>query len=196
MIYLVRHGQTEFNAARRMQGHLDSPLTALGRAQAQAAAVRLKQEIGDPTGWRIVASPLGRTQATARIVADVLGAPIEIDHRVIEVSCGDWEGRFRDELAEAHPEAFVTFGWIFSAPGGERYDGVRDRVGHWLADLEPEPERRVIVVSHGGSGRVLRGAYMGWDQAATLDQEVPQDAIYRLVNGAIERLDCEVPTPA
>jgi broad specificity phosphatase PhoE len=196
MIYLVRHGQTEFNAARRMQGHLDSPLTALGRAQAQAAAALLAREIGDPAGWRLVSSPLGRTQVTARIVGEALGLPIEIDHRVIEVSCGDWEGCNRDELAQEHPELFVTFGWIFHGPGGETYDQVRDRIAHWLTDLEPEPERRVIVVSHGGAGRVIRGAYMGWDRAATLDQEVPQDAVYRLVNGAIARLDCDVPAPA
>lgn len=192
MIYLVRHGQTEFNAARRMQGHLDSPLTALGRAQARAAAERLRREIPDLSGWRIVASPLGRAQATARIIAQALGAPIEIDHRVIEVSCGDWEGQLRDALMAANGDGSHISDWIFRGPGGETYDDVHDRVSHWLQDLEDEAERKVIVVTHGGSGRVLRGAYMGWDRAATLDQEVPQDAIYRLSSGAIVRLDCEV----
>lgn len=195
MIYLVRHGQTEFNAARRMQGHLDSPLTALGRAQAQAAAETLAREIPDLTGWRIVASPLGRTQATARIIAERLTLPIEIDHRVIEVSCGAWEGRFRDELAEENAGLFASFEWIFSAPGGETYDDVRGRISHWLEELEDEADRRLIVVSHGGSGRILRGAYMGWDRLASLDQEVPQDAIYRLVSGTVSRLDCEVRHP-
>jgi probable phosphoglycerate mutase len=195
MIYLVRHGQTEFNRDRRMQGHLDSPLTPLGQAQAAAAAARLKAAIGDLSGWRIVASPLGRTQATARIIAQALGLPIEIDHRVIEVSCGAWEGVHRDELASRHPDVFDGLGWIFQGPGGETYDQVRERIGHWLSELEPEPARKVIVVSHGGSGRVLRGAYMGWGKAATFAQEVPQDAVYRLVNGTIEKLDCEVLLP-
>lgn len=192
MIYLVRHGQTEFNAARRMQGHLDSPLTALGRAQAQAAAARLRREIPDTSGWRIVASPLGRTQATARIIAEALNLPIEIDHRVIEVSCGDWEGRLRDELTAEHPELSGSLDLIFRGPGGETYDDVHGRLTHWLEDLEAEADRKLIVVSHGGSGRVLRGAYMGWDKAATLDQEVPQNAVYRLASGTIVRLDCEV----
>lgn len=192
MIYLVRHGQTEFNAARRMQGHLDSPLTALGRAQARAAAERLRREIPDTAGWRIVASPLGRAQATARIIAQVLNLPIEIDHRVIEVSCGAWEGQLRDELLGAAGDGSHTSDWIFRGPGGETYDDVHGRVSHWLEELEAEADRKVIVVSHGGSGRVLRGAYMGWDRAATLAQEVPQDAVYRLASGAIHRLDCEV----
>lgn len=192
MIYLVRHGQTEFNAARRMQGHLDSPLTALGRAQAQAAAARLQREIPDTSGWRIVASPLGRTQATARIIAEALDLPIEIDHRVIEVSCGGWEGRLRDELTAELPELSGSLDLIFRGPGGETYDDVHGRLTHWLEELEDEADRKVIVVSHGGSGRVLRGAYMGWDKAATLDQEVPQNAVYRLASGTIVRLDCEV----
>lgn len=192
MIYLVRHGQTEFNAARRMQGHLDSPLTALGRAQARAAAERLRREIPDTTGWRIVASPLGRTQATARIIAQALNLPIEIDHRVIEVSCGEWEGQLRDELVMLSGDGSHSSDWIFRGPGGETYDDVHGRVSHWLDELEAEADRKVIVVSHGGSGRVMRGAYMGWDKASTLEQEVPQDAVYRLASGTVARLDCEV----
>ncbi|MGH6997837.1 MAG: phosphoglycerate mutase family protein, partial [Phenylobacterium sp.] len=62
MIYLVRHGQTHFNAEGRMQGHLDSPLTALGRAQASAIGRLLRDLIGKADGWRLVSSPLGRAQ--------------------------------------------------------------------------------------------------------------------------------------
>ena len=61
-----------------------------------------------------------------------------------------------------------------------------------LASLPPEPQRKVIVVSHGGSGRVVRGAYLGLPRAETLAQEVPQDAVFRLASGAVERIDCEV----
>ena len=86
MIYLVRHGETEFNAERRQQGHMDSPLTALGRAQAHAVGHLLKRQVGGEDGWRIIASPLGRAQHTAQIIGEHLGLAVETDRRVIEVS--------------------------------------------------------------------------------------------------------------
>src|SRR5689334_8295809 len=73
VIYLVRHGQTEFNVARRYQGQGDSPLTLLGQMQAKRMGERLAGLVGDPTGWRIVSSPLGRAVATAKIIARALG---------------------------------------------------------------------------------------------------------------------------
>ncbi|WP_374533250.1 histidine phosphatase family protein [Phenylobacterium sp.] len=191
MIYLVRHGQTQFNAERRMQGWLDSPLTDLGRAQGAAIGRLLRSLIGKPDGWRLVASPLGRAQATARLIGEALGLPVETDRRVIEVSFGRWDGRLRDELAAEHPETFGQGGWQFAAPGGEGVETVEARVGDWLAGLPPEPERKVIVVSHGGSGRVVRGAYLGLSREETWAQEVPQDAVFRLAGGAVERFDCE-----
>lgn len=192
MIYLVRHGQTHFNAEGRMQGHLDSPLTALGRAQASAVGRLLRDLVGKPDGWRLVSSPLGRAQDTAGLIGEALGLPVETDRRVIEVSFGQWDGRLREELAAEHPDTFGLGGWQFAAPGGESYEAVEGRVGDWLADLPPEPDRKVIVVCHGGSGRVVRGAYLGWPRAETWAQDVPQDAVFRLVNGAVERIDCQV----
>jgi probable phosphoglycerate mutase len=60
----------------------------------------------------------------------------------------------------------------------------------FLQDLPPEPERRVIAVSHGVTGRVLRGVYAGLSRADTLLQDVPQDAVFRLTGGDIARIDC------
>lgn len=192
MIYLVRHGETEFNAERRQQGHMDSPLTALGRAQARAVGDLLKRQMGGHSGWRLVASPLGRAQHTAQIIGEQLGLPIETDRRVIEVSFGQWDGRLRDELSAEFPETFGRGDWQFAAPGGETFESVENRIADWLADLPPEPQRKVIVVCHGGSGRVVRGAYLRLPRAQTWAQPVPQDAIYRLASGASERLDCEL----
>lgn len=191
MIYLVRHGQTQFNAERRQQGRLDSPLTALGRSQAAAVGRLLQDLVGKPADWRLVSSPLGRAQDTAAIIGERLGLAVETDPRVTEVSFGEWDGRLRDELAAEHPEVFARKDWQFSAPGGETYEQVRARVGDWLADLPAEPERKVIVVTHGGAGRLLRGAFMGLSREDTWAQEVPQDAVYRLANGAVVRFDCE-----
>ena len=71
MIYLVRHGETEWNRIGRMQGHLDAPLTMRGEAQARAVGETLC-ELG-VDGFHMVASPLGRTRATAAIIAQALG---------------------------------------------------------------------------------------------------------------------------
>lgn len=192
MIYLVRHGQTAFNAERRLQGHVDSPLTELGVRQARAVADLLADMVGGEPGWRIVSSPLGRARATAEIIAERLGlAEIAEDRRLIELSWGAWDGRLRSELEAEYPEAFGRTGWAFDAATGESYEAVEARLADWLASLPPEPERRIIAVSHGVSGRVLRGVYGKLPRDAAVAQDVPQDAVYRLVDGQIHRIDCE-----
>ena len=191
MIYLVRHGQTAFNAERRLQGHVDSPLTALGVRQAQAVADLLADLVGDEPGFRIVSSPLGRARSTADIIAQRLGlAEVEEDRRLIELSWGAWDGRLRSELEAEYPQAFGRTGWAFDGPTGESYEAVQGRLADWLESLPPEPERRIIAVSHGVSGRVLRGVYGNLPRDAAVAQDVPQDAVYRLVDGQIHRIDC------
>lgn len=191
MIYLLRHGQTAFNAERRMQGHMDTPLNARGVQQAAAMGALLRGLIPDAEGWRIVASPLTRAQDTANAVGRALGLPVETDRRLIEVTVGAWEGRLLDEVAAEEPELFKSRQWFFHAPGGETYDQMAGRIGAWLDDLPPERDRKVIAVCHGVTSRVLRGLYLGMTAHDALQQDVPQDAIYRLAGGALERLDCE-----
>jgi len=191
VIYLVRHGQTEFNRERRIQGRFDSPLTELGVRQAQAVAGLLKDLIREADGWRIVSSPLGRAASTAQIAGQRLGLPVELDDRLREISWGPHDGRLRAELEAELPDTFARTSWAFDVPDGETYEDVAARVASWLADLPPEPERRIIAVSHGVTGRVLRGLYagMGRDRAAT--QDVPQDAVFLLQHGRVGRIDCE-----
>ncbi|HLZ73913.1 histidine phosphatase family protein [Phenylobacterium sp.] len=193
MIYLVRHGQTEFNRERRIQGHVDSPLTELGLRQAKAVGRLLRDLIREPDGWRIVSSPLGRARSTAEIVAAKIGGlPVELDARLQEMSWGSFDGRLRAEIEAEHPETFGKTGWAFDAPtDGETYEGVCARVGDWLASLPPEPERKIIAVSHGISGRVLRGLYAGLPRDEAGQQDVPQDAVFLLQHGGVGRIDCE-----
>jgi probable phosphoglycerate mutase len=192
MIYLVRHGQTEFNRDRRLQGHRESRLTQLGESQARATADVLHHltSADSSVPWRIISSPLGRTQATAKIIGARLGLPIEIDQRLIEISVGEWEGRLWDELARADPNCFTAKDWVFRAPGGETYEEVMDRVAAWLRAQAGEAARRLIVVSHGVAGRLLRGVYAGLSREEILQQDVPQDAVYRLYQGRLDRIQC------
>jgi probable phosphoglycerate mutase len=193
MIYLVRHGQTEFNRERRIQGHVDSPLTELGVRQAKAVGRLLADLIRDPEGWRIVSSPLGRARSTAEIVAGKLGGlPVELDARLQEMSWGSFDGRLRAEMEAEHPDTFGKTGWAFDAPtDGETYEDVTARVGDWLTSLPPEPERKIIAVAHGISGRVLRGLYANLPRDEAGQQDVPQDAVFLLRNGGVGRIDCE-----
>lgn len=190
MIYLVRHGETEWNAERRMQGRRESRLTPLGRAQAESMAGLLAGRIGESGGWRLVSSPLGRALETAEAIAGRTGLPVEVDERLSEIAFGEWEGKLRDEMAQLHPEIFAGRDWLVSPPGGETYEDVHARVAAWLADQPPEPDRRVIAVSHGVAGRLLRGVYLGLGRHETLLQDVPQDAVFRLAGGRVERFDC------
>jgi probable phosphoglycerate mutase len=193
MIYLCRHGQTEWNRAHRLQGQCESDLTPLGRAQAGAMADLLhdliQRDVDRP--WRIVASPLRRARDTAGIIGAKLGLPVEFDDRLMELTVGEWEGRLRADLQRENPDLFADRTWFFAAPGGETYDQVMARVSDWLSEQAAEPERRLIVVSHGIAGRLLRGAYAGLSPVETLELDVPQDALYRLHASQLDRLDCE-----
>jgi len=172
---------------------MESDLTPLGRAQAGAMADLLHDLVSCHADrpWRVVASPLRRARDTAGIIGAKLGLPVETDDRLMELTVGAWEGRLRTEVASENPELFTDRTWFFAAPGGETYDQVMARVSDWLSEQAAEPERRLIVVSHGIAGRLLRGAYAGLSTAEVLELDVPQDAVYRLHAGQLDRFECE-----
>jgi broad specificity phosphatase PhoE len=188
-IFLVRHGETEWNRARRYQGWSDSPLTPEGIAQAEALG-RCLAALPEAVAAEIVASPLGRARRTAEIMAECLGRreKLRVDDRLREISLGSWDGRDRRELRTANPDLFAGDGrweWYFRTPDGETYDGFAGRIAAWLAELGPEP---LIVVCHGVVTRVLRGLHAGLPRAEALRLAVPQDRIFRLAGGAIEEI--------
>ena len=194
MIYLVRHGQTEFNRIGRLQGHVDSPLTPLGIDQAHRVGALLKSLIGDSAGWTIEASSLGRTAHTARIIADVTGMnDIVLEDRLREVSMGSWDGLTVEEIAVLAPEAMESAkrsSLFFQSPDGETYEVMCVRMSSWLDQALADGRPR-IVVSHGVAGRVLRALYanLDWEEAVLLP--APQDAVFSLDGGRIARIDCE-----
>jgi len=186
-ILLVRHGETEWNLVRRVQGWGDSPLTARGIAQAEAVGRRLRSLL-EAAGVGVVASPLGRARRTAELIQAARGdpAPIAFDERLKEISIGAWDGLDRDEIAALSPGIFDRYGygeWYFRCPDGETYDQFAGRIAAWLADVDGQT---LIVVAHGIVIRVLRGLYAGLPRPIALSLPVPQDVIWRLVEGRIE----------
>ena len=186
MIYLLRHGQTEWNVVGRLQGAGDSRLTATGQRQARQVAALLAREIPDPGGFRLVSSPLGRAVDTARPVGAALGLAVQTDARLRELSMGEWEGMTWEEVALATPgllDGATPHDRYMRAPGGEGL-AARGRLAEWLEQVDGP----TIAVSHGLAGRLLRGLYLGLDPAEALALPVPQDGVFRLADGRVEYL--------
>lgn len=140
-LILVRHGETDWNFEKRIQGSTDIPLNETGRAQASAAAERLAAEHWDA----IVTSPLGRAQETARIIARRLGlGEPQVDGRLVERAYGEAEGMDAAALAERFPG-------MEGVPGIEKRSDVTRRVLPALEGIALEhPGERVLIVAHGG----------------------------------------------
>jgi alpha-ribazole phosphatase len=147
-IWLVRHGQTELNKARRYQGASDGPLTAFGLRQVNALAKRLRRM---PFGVAVI-SPSQRAQITAETIMADRDAPILTDSRWAETNHGRWEGLTYGEVRARYPrEVIERFAdTLHGKPvGGESLAEVAQRVGEgWRALLQHYPGGRVLVVTH------------------------------------------------
>ena len=190
-IYLVRHGETEWNREGRVQGHLDSPLTRLGLAQARRAGATLARMLDGGPPFLLLSSPLGRAQATAALILDALGPAVgeqRPDDRLKEISWGRWEGMTRAEIAAREPDLWrwrEADRWRHPPPGGESHAMLAERARLWLESVAGLP--RLIVVGHGAWGRALRGVYQGLRPEQTDALDEPQDAFFRLSAGYITR---------
>ncbi|RZP64496.1 histidine phosphatase family protein [Vibrio vulnificus] len=188
--FILRHGQTQFNAEQKLQGHCNSPLTEKGQHQALSVG-RVLQAHLESGSYRVYSSSLGRALQTAEIVCLQLGyAADEIiaDDRLKEFSLGDWEQKTLPELQATLPDLLDEADWYLQAPNGEHYEQVQQRLSQWL-DTLPETGR-FVVVSHGLTGIVLRGMLLGLDYQQVWQQDLPQDAFFKIVNGQVERVDC------
>lgn len=188
-LYIVRHGQTEFNAASRLQGQCNSDLTALGARQAQAVGRSLAQRNNIST-FAMVASPLGRAIQTARFIASALSRDnhqIVNDNRLMEFSLGEWEAKSAPEIKVEHPEFANMRDWYLNAPGAESLNAVKMRLLSWLND--PATPEQVIVISHALTGSVLRGLLVNLDDEKIFEQSRPQDG-YFYFDKQLEFIDC------
>jgi probable phosphoglycerate mutase len=189
-IFLVRHGETEWNLQRRVQGRFDSPLTERGIAQARAVG-RLAAALPDAGSIRIVASPQGRARRTAEIIAEEFAVVprLLVDDRLREISVGSWDGLTYREIALRYPGIFDGRGrheWYFRSPDGDTYEAFAGRVAAWLNEVVEA--RLLVAVTHGIVSRVLRGLYAGLPRETALTLPVPQDKVFRLSAGVIEEI--------
>lgn len=189
VIYFIRHGETDWNAEGRTQGHLAVPLNANGRVQAARNGCMLRDLLGDAAGFDFVASPLLRTRQTMEIIRGEMGLPpmeYRTDDRLKEIGRGSWAGYLRTELPTLFPEearAYEADWWNFVTPGvgGESFALLSERVCGWFEAVQQD----TIVVSHGGPMRCIRRRLLGLDSDGALQLDAPQDKVMRILDGEL-----------
>jgi broad specificity phosphatase PhoE len=188
--YLIRHGQTDWNAEFRLQGQQDIPLNDLGRRQAAENGRLLKERAGDLSHHHFVSSPLSRARETMELVRASAGLPAKdyaIDERLVEISFGDWEGSTNAEIAVNSPEKIKerkASKWDFVPPGerAESYEILSWRVGSWLKELD----RPTVCVCHGGVIRCIFKLTGMLDKRSAARLYIPQDKILKFEDGRLE----------
>jgi len=188
-LYVIRHGQTDWNAERRLQGQRDIELNEVGREQARVNGLTLAALLGDTAeSFDYVASPLKRTRATMEIVRAAMGlAPPEYrtDERLVEVSFGAWEGSTLKEVKLTQPDRLAERNaakWDFIPPGedAESYEILSWRVGAWLQSVD----KPTVCVAHGGVIRALFRLIADTPKNEAAEGQIPQDRILKIDLGA------------
>jgi probable phosphoglycerate mutase len=151
---VVRHGESTYGAQGRFTGREDVPLTDRGRSQAQAVAER----IGPSAPTVVLTSPLARCRDTAKAVAEVAGARVVVDDRLLDEGLGEWTGLQVAEIERRWPAEFAA--WrrdpAGSPPGGESFIQVRDRVKPLMTEaLHSYRGQAVVVVTHGAVAKMI-----------------------------------------
>jgi phosphoserine phosphatase len=178
-LYLVRHGETAWNAEQRMQGWRDSALTERGVRHARSHAALLEREAVQA----LVVSPLGRARETAAIINARLGLPTRIDARLKERSYGDWEGLTLDEIERRWPDEWADRRrdpFHFRPPGGESLADLIARIAAAIDEVSGHDAERVAIVSHGMTGRALLAHVLELAPAVANTARQPNDVVYRI----------------
>lgn len=147
-LYFTRHGETDWNNQRIIQGQIEVPLNSKGIAQAEELAEKLK----DIKFTHIISSPLGRAKQTAEIVNKYHSLPLETDSRILEEYYGDLEGkpRYGDIYLNQRVKIFKRY------PNGEGYLDVCARVYSFLDEMQAKyADEDILVIAHGGMSRVV-----------------------------------------
>ncbi len=182
-LYILRHGQTEWNLEGRMQGRLDSPLTALGRRQAQAQG-RILAGLGVTAANTVCFnSPQGRAAHTAQIALAEINHSSQSDAALCEVDMGSWQNCLSSDLRKhCSPELWADLGpawYFFNTPDGETWQQARQRCMGFLDRLQGP----AVLVSHGITAKVLRGLWLGLGYRDTVLLAGGQGCVFHLSNG-------------
>jgi broad specificity phosphatase PhoE len=164
---VIRHGQSEWNAVGRSQGHSDIGLSPLGRRQADATAAFLARY--EPDVHMVVSSDLERVTQTAEPAARALGLELRMDRRLREIDVGWWSGLTTEQIEARDPDGFAALRAGEDVPrGGAETDAqLRSRVTAAVNDLRAQCERGTLVIfSHGGPVRALVADALGMSVAA------------------------------
>jgi probable phosphoglycerate mutase len=160
-VYYLRHGETDWNVAGRLQGRRDVPLNARGREQATHCGGVLRDLFArdgrDPGSFAYVSSPLVRARQTMELARAAMGLSpdgYEVTDALAEIAFGDWEGSTIAQLHERDPQRIAQREhdkWHFLPPNGESYEMVSRRMRAWYDTLD----RDTVAAAHGGTARGL-----------------------------------------
>lgn len=188
--FIMRHGETVYNAARRLQAnHIHTPLTRLGFEQALAMGEALRATLGNAPEITLHISETGRALQTAAMISDALGIDWFAGRRsddLKEIDMGSWCGRLYDDVAAEHGPIVIADHLLRPAPDGEDYPMIAARLSRWLGEVADQPGDHVVVM-HGISSRVLRGIMTGLpdhpDLGAPIASSMVQGSIALIENG-------------
>ncbi|HLA19838.1 MAG TPA: histidine phosphatase family protein [Pseudolabrys sp.] len=192
-VYYIRHGETDWNVAGRLQGRRDVPLNARGRAQGTHCGEILRDLFAerrrDPAALDYVSSPLGRACQTMELARAALDLPADgyrVEPRLAEIAFGDWEGFTIAQLHNRYPQGIAQREhdkWHFLPPGGESYEMVSARMRDWYESLE----RDTVATAHGGTARGLIALLGIAKPAAAPLVDIAQGEVYVFAGGKLTR---------
>jgi broad specificity phosphatase PhoE len=193
LFYFVRHGETDWNAERRLQGQLDIPLNARGRLQAAQCGDTLRDLVAvggkAAADFTYMASPLSRAAETMEIMREGLGLPragYAADPRLRELSFGRWEGLTYQEVRALDRQVLAVRDrdkWNFAPPAGESYAQLLVRVRTWYEGASGD----TIVAAHGGVARVLMVLFGVKAPQDATHGDVAQGVVYAFAPGVMTR---------
>ena len=193
LLFFVRHGETDWNAERRLQGGRDIPLNGRGRRQAAQCGDTLRDLLADrskaPTSLAFASSPLSRARETMDILRQRLGLPREgyaTDPRLAELSFGRWEGMTYREIGTVDRPALVARErdkWGFRPLEGESYADLLARVRAWHGGVNGD----IIVTAHAGVARALMVLFGIRTPDEAPHGEVEQGVVFELAPGVMKK---------
>jgi broad specificity phosphatase PhoE len=193
VLYFIRHGETDFNVAQRLQGRSETSLNARGRSQSREIAGVLRdlfeRERHRPPDYAYVSSPLMRARETMELLRSELAldpSAYAIDDRLAEISYGEWEGFTLAEIQARDPGVLQRRErdkWDFRPPGGESYREVAERVAAWYATVT----RDTVIAAHGGVARALMANFHILPEEEATHADIAHGVVYVFGGGTLAR---------